>query len=68
MEITKNRLRENLLLSLIVLALSFELPAQSLQVVDLERHTVAVTTAQIAKASRTTVNATDHNKPARLKG
>lgn len=62
------RLRENLLLSLIVLTLSFELPAQSLQVVDLEGHTVAVTAAQIAKAPRTTVNATDHNKPAAFEG
>ena len=64
-----NRVRPRLLFGFVVLVqLSSGLHGQSLQVVDPEGHTVTLTAAQIATAPRTTVNVTDHDKPATYQG
>lgn len=63
-----NPLGEHLLRSLIVLVLSLEFMPRVCRSLIRGGHTLAVTAAQIAKALRTTVNVTDHNKPATFEG
>ena len=51
-----------------VLFFCLGLSAQSLQVVDAEGHSTTLTAAQLAKASRVTVNVRDHDTPATFEG